>query len=99
MYGLEKCRQLWRLEINNNKVDFNETKIVQIFFCQLLILKLKSLDGLSKFLAIGTLNLHENDLNWNELEKIRHLHIIDLTLTNNSKLDKDPYCNYNLKIF
>ena len=41
---------------------------------------------------MGTLNLHGNDLNWIELEKIRHLHTIDLILANNPKLDKDPYC-------
>ncbi len=53
---------------------------------------MKNLDGLSKFIAIGTLNLHGNDLNWPELEKIRHLHVVDLVLTNNPKLDKDSFC-------
>ena len=72
LYGLENCREIWRLELNNNRI--------------------KTLDGLTKFIAIGTLNLHGNDLNWLELEKIRHLHTIDIILSNNPKLDKDPYC-------
>ena len=53
---------------------------------------MKTLDGLSKFIAMGTLNLHGNDLNWPELEKIRHLHVVDLVLSGNPKLDKDPFC-------
>ena len=72
LLGLEKLSQLWRLDVNNNRV--------------------KNLDGLAKFVAFGTLNLHSNEFNWNELEKIRHLHIVDLIIANNSKMTKDPYC-------
>jgi hypothetical protein len=56
------------------------------------IIKIKNLDGLARFVAMGTLNLDGNDFGWLELEKIRHLHIIDLITTNNSKLEKDSYC-------
>lgn len=61
--------------------------------------QLKSLEGLSKFLGMGTLNLYGNDINWSELEKIRHLHIVDLILLSNPKLDKDPYCEYSVILF
>jgi hypothetical protein len=65
---------------------------LKIIIYYLLLLKLKSLDGLSKFIAMGTLNMYGNDLNWTELEKIRHLHIIDINLLNNPRLEKDPNC-------
>ena len=73
LIGLEKCRQLWRLDVCNNKI--------------------KNLDGLNKFVAVGTLNLHGNDYNWTELEKIRHLHVIDLVCSSNPKLERDPNCS------
>ena len=72
LFGLEKCNELWRLDVNNNSI--------------------KNLDGLSKFVALGTLNLHGNQFAWNELEKIRHLHIVDLVISSNTKLDNDPNC-------
>ena len=56
-------------------------------------MKIKSLDGLSRFVALGSLNLSNNEFNWIELEKIRHLHIIDLIIFDNKKLDKEQHCN------
>ena len=60
---------------------------------------MKYLDGLSKFVTFGTLNVSSNDLNWNEMEKIRHLHIVDLIAVNNPKLDKDLYCKCKSHLF
>jgi len=54
--------------------------------------QVKNLDGLSRLLAIGTLVLSQNDLAWDELYKIRHMHILDLSLHGNKQLEKDPYC-------
>lgn len=31
-------------------------------------------------------------LDWNELQKIRHVHILDLSLHGNHKLEMDAYC-------
>jgi hypothetical protein len=56
------------------------------------IFQLKSLDGLSKFVAVGNLNLSNNDLTWHELGKIRHLHILNLSFHGNHQLEKEPYC-------
>ena len=72
LFGLEKCKELWRIDANRNKI--------------------KNLDGLSKFVAIGTLDLDGNDFGWLEFEKIRHLHIIDLITTNNLKLERELNC-------
>ncbi|RNA12827.1 leucine-rich repeat-containing 46 [Brachionus plicatilis] len=47
--------------------------------------QIKNLEGFSKFMAIGTLNLHGNEFNWTELERIRHLHIVDFIASNNLK--------------
>jgi len=49
--------------------------------------------------AFGTLNLQSNVLSWTELEKIRHLHILDLTISNNSFLEKDNYCKITIVDF
>ena len=79
LFGLEKCKELWRLDVNNNRI--------------------KNLDGLTKFVALGTLNLQSNDFEWSELEKIRHLHIIDLVINSNPKLDKDVNCWFYLLFY
>nr|XP_054764714.1 uncharacterized protein LOC129271365 [Lytechinus pictus] len=50
-----------------------------------------NLDGLSKFVALGILNLSLNNLTWRDLRHIRHMYILELTLHGNPKLDKDPY--------
>ncbi|XP_021342270.1 uncharacterized protein LOC110442803 isoform X3 [Mizuhopecten yessoensis] len=52
---------------------------------------IKSLDGLSRFVALGTLNLANNALTWHELGKIRHVHVLNLSLHGNPQLEKDPY--------
>ena len=49
--------------------------------------------------AFGTLILSNNDLDWNELQKIRHVHILDLTLHGNQKLEVDAYCKCSVRGF
>ena len=41
--------------------------------------------------AIGTLDLSNNDLSWNELLRIRHVIILDLHLYGNENLDSVSY--------
>ena len=53
---------------------------------------MKSLDGLSKFVGIGSLILANNQLTWNELAKIRHMLILDIHLYGNQALEKDANC-------
>lgn len=69
---------------------FQTLPFIKIFFN--FFLKIKNLEGFSKFMSIGTLNLHGNEFNWTELERIRHLHIIDFIASNNLKFGKDPNC-------
>ncbi len=57
-----------------------------------LCFQIKSLDGLARFVGLGTLILCNNDLTWAELGKLRHMHILDLSLHGNSQLEKEPYC-------
>ncbi|KAJ8039853.1 Protein tilB-like [Holothuria leucospilota] len=51
---------------------------------------------LSRFIALGSLNLSFNNLHWNELMKIRHMHILELFLHGNIRLEKDP--NYRIHV-
>ncbi|KAL8622518.1 hypothetical protein ACOMHN_034181 [Nucella lapillus] len=48
-------------------------------------------EGLSRFLCLGTLILSNNQLTWASLTHLRHLHINNLSLHGNPQLEKDPY--------
>ena len=52
--------------------------------------KLQSLDGLDRFIVLGSLNLSKNNLSWKELRKISHITILGLYLFKNHRLDQDP---------
>ncbi|XP_064604820.1 uncharacterized protein LOC135470042 [Liolophura sinensis] len=52
---------------------------------------IRCLVGLSRFMALGSLVLANNDLTWSELAKIKHLHILQLTLLGNPRLERDPF--------
>ena len=56
--------------------------------------QVRSLEGLSQFPAFGTLILSNNDLDWNELLKLRHIQVLDLCLHGNPQLEGDPYCEF-----
>ncbi|XP_048395851.1 protein phosphatase 1 regulatory subunit 7-like [Stegostoma tigrinum] len=53
--------------------------------------KIKGLDGLKRFIALGTLDLSRNLLTWKELQKIRHIQILDLRLYGNPELQNDVH--------
>ena len=61
-------------------------------FNTMVCFQVRCLDGFSRFVAIGTLDLSGNQLSWTELSKIQHLHILDLRLHGNTQLERDPYC-------
>ena len=57
-------------------------------------MKVKNLEGLRRTVALGSLNLANNDLVWSDLSKIQHMHILNLNLHGNRKLEKNTYCEF-----
>ena len=53
---------------------------------------MKSLIGIGQFPSLGGLFLSYNDLNWREVNRLHHMHILRLTLIGNPQLDCDPNC-------
>ncbi|CAF4134840.1 unnamed protein product [Rotaria socialis] len=58
--------------------------------------QIRSLQHLSRFIALGSLILSNNNLTWIQLQHIRHMCILDLRLDGNPTLDADP--NYRQHI-
>uniref|UniRef100_UPI00398F7083 putative nuclease HARBI1 n=1 Tax=Pristiophorus japonicus TaxID=55135 RepID=UPI00398F7083 len=58
---------------------------------------IKGLDGLKRFIALGTLDLSKNLLTWKELQKIRHINILDLRLHGNPELQNDAHCTESIE--
>ena len=81
-----------QLALINCKFYLHCTCCFQLF----LSLKVRSLEGLISVAAFGTLILANNDLDWNELQKIRHVHVLDLCLHGNQKLEMDAYCECSI---
>ncbi|CAF3333891.1 unnamed protein product [Rotaria sp. Silwood1] len=52
--------------------------------------QIRSLQHLSRFIALGSLILSNNNITWIELQHIRHMFILDLRLDGNPSLDADP---------
>nr|XP_034310955.1 uncharacterized protein LOC105347423 isoform X8 [Crassostrea gigas] len=95
---LSNCPKLQTLVLRGNKIYevSNLECCSQLWNVDLSNNEIKSLDGLSRFVAMGTLNLSNNDLTWHELGKIRHIHILNLSLHGNSQMEKDPYYRIHL---
>ncbi|XP_078317601.1 uncharacterized protein LOC111119226 isoform X1 [Crassostrea virginica] len=95
---LSNCPKLQTLILRGNRIYevSNFECCPQLWNVDLSNNEIKSLDGLSRFVAIGTLNLSNNDLTWHELGKIRHIHILNLSLHGNSQMEKDPYYRIHL---
>ena len=49
-----------------------------------------------RFPALNSMVLSDNCLDWQELKRISHIHLLSLTLTGNLKLDNDPHCKYTV---
>ena len=62
-----------------------------------LYFQIKDLDCMTKFIALGSLNLANNELNWHQVGKLRHMHLLELSLHGNKQLEKDPYCEYTIQ--
>ena len=57
-----------------------------------------ALDGLRHFPVFGTLFLASNRLDWQSLKAIQHIHIVDLQLQGNPRLQDDVHCKLFLKV-
>ena len=87
--NVDCCRQLWNLDISGNKVALTISSHL-LYIRQ----QLKSLCGLSRFPVLGSVCLGGNELEWQELQRISHMTILNLSLLGNSKLDSDPHCKW-----
>ncbi|ESP05535.1 hypothetical protein LOTGIDRAFT_228077 [Lottia gigantea] len=90
---LGSCKKVQYLNLHgNNLQDVNNLQYSpNLWSVNLSCNKLQCLDGLSRFLCFGELILSNNDLSWKELVKIRHIHILNLSLHGNPQLEKDQY--------
>lgn len=87
--NFEHCKNLWRLNLSDNKVCTIFEKILKLglFLKTLKKFQLSCVRNLSKMFAIGTLDLSYNNLTWNELLRLRNVHILDLRLYGNEDLE------------
>ncbi|EDO32281.1 predicted protein [Nematostella vectensis] len=90
---LELCPKLQCLILRDNRIEAvpDIDCCPQLWRIDLANNRLRSLEGLSRFAAFGCLILSNNELEWDELQKIRHIHILDLALHGNPKLEMDAY--------
>lgn len=90
---LELCPKLQTVILRGNKIESAPDLRIcsQLWKIDLANNVVRSLEGLYSVVAFGTLILANNDLDWNELEKIRHVHILDLCLHGNPRLEIDAY--------
>mmetsp|Transcript_37474 Transcript_37474/g.98291 ORF Transcript_37474/g.98291 Transcript_37474/m.98291 type:complete len:972 (+) Transcript_37474:194-3109(+) len=60
--------------------------------------RISDLSGLEKFSALGHLDLSGNGVTWEELFKIKHIHLLSLTLTGNPVERDDKYRHHVIDI-
>ncbi|XP_059140385.1 uncharacterized protein LOC131928387 [Physella acuta] len=90
---LEQCENLHWLKARNNKLESDEglENLKQLWSLDLSNNQICILNSLSRYLALGTVILSNNNLKWIDLEKIRHAHFLSISLHGNPCLDSDPY--------
>ncbi|PFX19137.1 hypothetical protein AWC38_SpisGene16452 [Stylophora pistillata] len=90
---LELCPKLQTLIVRGNRIEAvpDLRCYSQLWKIDLANNVVRSLEGLFSVAAFGTLILANNDLDWIELQKMRHVHILDLSLHGNHKLEMDAY--------
>ncbi|XP_066298732.1 uncharacterized protein [Branchiostoma lanceolatum] len=90
---LNMCPRLQALHLRGNHIETVQglEACANIWYLDLSNNGVRFLDGLSRFVAIGTLILSNNDLTWEEVGKLRQLHILELCLHGNAQLEKDTY--------
>ncbi|KAK0052131.1 hypothetical protein Bpfe_018461 [Biomphalaria pfeifferi] len=90
---LDQCENLHWLKARNNNLESDEglENLKQLWYLDLSNNSICFLNALSRYLALGTVILSNNNLKWIDLEKIRHAHFLSISLHGNPELDSDPY--------
>ncbi|BFZ16480.1 hypothetical protein BsWGS_19519 [Bradybaena similaris] len=90
---VDACPSLNWLIASDNKLQADDGLENQrhLWYLDLGNNQISLLGCLSRYLALGTLILSNNNLKWVDLEKIRHAHIMCISLHGNPCLDTDPY--------
>ncbi|KAL5486682.1 hypothetical protein EMCRGX_G019193 [Ephydatia muelleri] len=99
---LDICTRLRFLVLCNNAIDAirNVEVCRHLWRIDLTGNRVKSVEGLCRFPAFGTLELGFNELEWNALNRLSHVTILHLTLTGNASLETDPnYRRHVIDIF
>ncbi|XP_052776216.1 uncharacterized protein LOC128214034 isoform X3 [Mya arenaria] len=95
---LNSCPKLQALNLRGNSIveASNLDLIRNLWRLDLSNNEICDLDCLAKFVTMGTLNLANNNIGWQEVGKLRHMHILELSLHGNKQLEKDPYYRIHL---
>jgi hypothetical protein len=95
---LEECKKLRTLILEDNAINMidNIECCRELWNLDLSGNKVKNLEGLVRFVALGSLVLTNNNLDWQEIKRLSHLHILSLSLTGNPKLDNDPHYRHHV---
>ncbi|XP_067948015.1 uncharacterized protein [Watersipora subatra] len=91
---LNPCTRLQSLDLSHNSIESVSTCIEhcpQLWSFNVSNNRVKCLEGFGRFVALGTLDLSNNQLAWADLSKLQHLILLDLRLHGNPQLEKDPY--------
>ncbi|RUS88555.1 hypothetical protein EGW08_003655, partial [Elysia chlorotica] len=90
---LDSCESLKWLIASKNKLGADEglENLKQLWYLDVSDNQIAVLNALSRYLALGTVILTNNNLQWRDLEHIRHAHFLSISLHGNPKLDQDPY--------
>ena len=81
--AIDECSKLVAVCVADNHIVECEilSKCRQLWRIDLTSNRVSILDGLDTFKALGCLVLTNNEITWNELKKLRVMHIIELVLT------------------
>ncbi|KAK2178310.1 hypothetical protein NP493_548g01020 [Ridgeia piscesae] len=95
---LGACHKLTVLNLRENYIDYinNLECCPQLWKIDLANNQVRNLEGFSRFLALGSLILCNNNLSWNSLAKIRHMHILELSLHGNPELECTAYYRFHV---
>ena len=91
--GISACTNLEILILHGNCIDTlsDLSSCPNLWKLDLSCNQLKDLSGFEKFATFGTLIVSENKIKWPHLEKVTHLEILSLHMTDNRNLLKDEH--------
>ena len=87
------------LILRNNSIESldNIWQCTNLFHLDVSNNKVKSIEGLSRFAVLGQFSATNNKISWVEIERIRHVQIVDTRLSGNDELEKD-YAHFRLHL-